>query len=143
MITLLLKHPYGHYSSGKRLNSNMSKFDKTVESLLEEGILSRAEQKIKNIGRSVKHPFSRAFGGGQNNSDAVYTTVKGYKRFKMFEDVMKNSIKDLMKLGVIDDSNDVNDILGIIHSSLIDSGHMEAKDEDLSDVGKTVRNMAP
>lgn len=79
----------------------MSQFDKLVEDTLNEGILQRASQRVKNIGRSVKYPFKKMFGDDEESVAAGLSSKEGYKRLHMLADVLKSAVKDLQKLNVL------------------------------------------
>lgn len=121
----------------------MDKFNQTASEILEEGILQRAKQRIKNMGRSVKHPFSRAFGNSEDHAQAAVTTQKGYKKQKMFTDIIKNSVIDLQKLNVLDPNEDPTDIVEFILTKIAsESPYYTFNDKtDLSELGRQIKNI--
>jgi len=118
----------------------MSKFDDAVnEKLLEEGILNRAGEKIKNVGRSIKHPFARAFGIGADNASAALTTNAGYKKQSMLHSILKNSVADLVKLGVL--VGDVEEIVASMSVHLDNDKFYNFSDKDQSQLARNLKNL--
>lgn len=96
----------------------MDKFDAAANEIIEEGVLQRVGQRLKNIGRSIKHPVSRTFGSGEEQMQAAITTSRGYKKQKMFRDIISNSVKDLQKLNVLNSDVPTEEIVEFILTSV-------------------------
>lgn len=122
----------------------MDKFDETLEEI-NEGILQRVGQRIKNVGRNIKHPYQKMFGTGEESLAAQLNTRAGYKRYYMLGDVLLNAVKDLKKLKVLTQDSDVGEVVDEIKNFLIYYGyfnmegtesptgkHFNAREEELA-----------
>lgn len=118
----------------------MDKFDNVAGEMLDEGVFQRVGQKIKNIGRSFKHPISRTFGNDEEQLQASTTTSKGYKKQKMFKDVIKNAVLDLQKLGVLNSEVPTEEMVEYILFTVGKyKDYYNFTDEDLSKLGKQIK----
>lgn len=88
----------------------MDEFDKKIDEILNEGILQRAKQRLKNVGRTFSHPYKRVFGDDDLRLTASMSSNKGYKRIGMLADIMKDAVKDLQKLDVLKKDYDASEI---------------------------------
>ncbi len=114
----------------------MDKFDEAASQYLEEGRLARMGQRIKNIGRSIEHPFRRAFGNDDVAMDAATSTRRGYKKRRMLADILTTAVEDLQKLGVISSDTSTKQIVGELALSISD--HFLWDDKDTSELGRNM-----
>lgn len=118
----------------------MDKFDNLCNEYLEEGILGRAGERIKNVGRAIKHPFARAFGDGDDNVDAISTSNKGYRKQKMLKSRLMDALGDLVKLGVV--QGDAQQLANDVTMFLGENGSLTFNDSDRSKMGQDIARVA-
>ena len=128
-----------------RISIYMDKFDEAVEHYLDpidEGIISRMGQRVKNVGRTFTQPFKK-MGSGEDARVAVSFNSKGYKKTQMLREILTSAVNDLQKLGAVKTSHPANDIALAVVQYLDNAGVLELTDADLSALGLEISRSIP
>lgn len=125
----------------------INKFEESLESIseeiLEEGVLKRFGQRVRNLGRNVSHPFNRTFGSDHSHAQAAVTSLSGYKKQKMFRSIIVDAVRDLQKLGVLNSEIPTIEIAEFIMEGIANQPDMYNFDneKDLSKLGQSIRTL--